>query len=345
MEKVKPQEVIQTQRGLAEALREQALKQSQQTYYQGQRALAEQMRMSREQSRMSRQQLEEQSYLTNRAISQGAQARGLGSSGLKDMSLLQSQLNQGQAVNQIQQQSDQQTRGIAAGQLGLSEQLASQKIGADVSYMQNMLAADQQAMTHQEQQTNQLLQLYQMALESGGTADINSLAAILGMDLQSLPEEQRAALEGASAVDLLGGESFGRLTGDTPHGGLLDKIVNYIDPSTVGSWAIHQMIGNKYNLSDAQGFLGGLRESQERNLNETGTVVSGYYDFGNGREKLSFEDATRRVQQMYEGRPYVGKEIIIKPDKGGDIRFYVKGKPFNTYNKAVEEINKAKATG
>lgn len=82
--------------------------------------------------------------------------------------------------------------------LSLQEQLANSNLGAEATYSQNMIDADKYAMGLDQEKTNQLLQLYQMALESDGTADIEGMASILGLDLNNLTTEQIAALGNAS---------------------------------------------------------------------------------------------------------------------------------------------------
>lgn len=283
---------------------------------------------------MSRQQLEEQSYLTNRSINQGAQARGLGTSGLKNMALLQSQLNQGKGVNQIQTQADNAQRANLMAQMGLQEQLSTQRIGADTTYAANMLQADKEEMAYDERRTGQLLELYQMSLDSGGTADIGALANILGLDLDALPQEQREALEKVSQTDIIGGDRF-QQKGAV---GLMDVISEarrYSDPSTYLRWAVQNIFTkNKINISDTDGLSNIVQDF----IWGDGAFKNNY-DLGNGLVRMSTEEATNRVQNMYKGKPFVGNEIEIKADAGGDIRFYVKGTPYDTYNAAVDKIN------
>jgi len=154
--------------------------------------------MQRTDTQQSRQQLSEQAYLANRAIGQGATARGLGSSGLKNLGVIQSQMAQGQGVNQISQNNANVQRAAMGTRVSLQEQLAAGTNAANANYSQNVIDADKYGVQVDAEKRDTLLQLYQMAMEGGSAADIAKLATLSGLDMASLSEDEQAALTGAT---------------------------------------------------------------------------------------------------------------------------------------------------
>jgi len=305
---LKAEEMIQRQQTLAEQLKTSAQQQAQSQYRQGNRTLMEQLRSGRAETAKSRSQLSEQSYLANRGIQQGATSRGLGSSGMKDLSLLQSQLNQGQGVNQIQQQAEGLRRTGMMAQLGMQDNLTNQLNQAESGYQANMVDADRFGMQMQNEKTSQLMHLYQMALDSGGTADIPGLAAMLGINLETdLTPEQQGALKGASPVPV-------------PE-----------DKRAFGFDVWNRLKGQSLVQENLKLFTGGK-------WNQAYT-----YDFGNGKEKMSVSEAKNRVEDLFKGKQYVGKEITIAANEGElahQIGFKYNGKIYKTYNAAKQALEK-----
>lgn len=238
------------------------------------------------------------------------------------MALLQSQLNQGQGVNQIQQQYDQQQRAAMSTQLGLQEQLGAQKNAAETGYLQNMIQADQQQLGMQETQTNQLLQLYEMALQSGGTADISSLASILGMDLDSLPQEQKDALLNA---------------GQDPYGDI--ALRDAIDIDMVGlGFAGGAAVGTA--IAPGPGTIIGAMGGGLLGLLGTGSEVRFNTPAGVSTYK-NWDDALVGVQKQYSDKLKDYNTAGIKAvRKGQRIVFDYNGTKYNTANEALEAWRK-----
>jgi hypothetical protein len=168
--------------------------QAQTTFQQGQRALSEQLRQSRFQTQQSRSQIGEQGFIANRSINQNAQSRGLGNSGLKDLSLIQSQLAQGKAINDVSQTDASVQRAAMGTKLSLQEQLQNAMNMSESNYAQNNINADKMAYDMGQQKTEQLLQLYEMAKEGASPDEISKLASILGINMEDLTDEQRDSL-------------------------------------------------------------------------------------------------------------------------------------------------------
>jgi hypothetical protein len=76
-----------------------------------------------------------------------------------------------------------------------------------------------------------------------------------------------------------------------------------------------------------------------------GTDWIGKYRFNIGGTASNYdtiEDAVNAVKDMYTGSPYLDKIEIKSTDEGKTIKFYVNGKAYDTYNKAVVAVKASK---
>jgi hypothetical protein len=188
--------------------------------------------------------------------------------------------------------------------LGLAEQLANSKAGAETQYTQNMVDADKYGVGLEQEKTNQLLQLYQMALESGGTADIKGMASMMpGLDLDNLTPEQIEAFEGASAEPAPEDKiAFGK------------NLLNFSSGQKIGNTTLGGLMGNNKYV----------------------------YNFGSGNQYVTAEQALAKVKTIYNGKKYIGDRINVESNKNAEWRigFNYAGKWYPTYNQAKAALEK-----
>jgi hypothetical protein len=257
--------------------------------------------------------------MANRAIQQGATARGLGTSGVRDLSLLQSQLAQGQGINQIQQQSEQTNRAALATRLGLQEQLGAQNMSAQTQYMANMINSDKDALEAQDRKSSQLMDLYRLAIESGGEANINDIAALLNIDLDSLTEAQKSALGGAVP---------------NPYGDLDIRNSNSLKN------IITRSLGGVSSLVNRNPLLGSALTAAWGTPPVTFKTPTGDKTFKNWTE------AVDSIQKDYtEKLPDYEKAGVKAVKKGGRIVFDLNGTKYNTANEAIAAWKKYDSKG
>jgi hypothetical protein len=127
--------------------------------------------------------------MANRSINQNAQARGLGNSGLKDLSLVQSQLAQGRAVNDVEQTGASVQRAAMGTKLSLQEQLQNAMNAAESNYGQNKINADRMAYEMDVERQNKLRELYEMGIAGATPEQIKAMASIYNIDMSSLSPE------------------------------------------------------------------------------------------------------------------------------------------------------------
>lgn len=333
---LKNQDIVNNQKKLAEQVKMYAQQQAASAYNQGQRSLQEQLRQQRMNMQQSRSQLSEQAFLANRSIQQGAQARGLGSSGLKDLSVVQSQLAQGKAVSNLEAENAGVQRAAMSARLGLEESLKNARTGAEVQYAQDNLNADRTAMEMQQRDRDLMLQLMDMA-GAGASADtIKAYADILGLDLNSQIGENGTLQEQLNAiapsVDLEGSADFSAITGNNEGLDNFANIIRWLDPSKYIVAGAENLFKTEdaSRLQDTAGFFEGAWSQ----------IDDGKFGYKIGNEDFfgTPEEAKQKIDSMYEGRQYFGKEINTRVTANGAIRFRFDGKDYNTYAQAVKAI-------
>jgi hypothetical protein len=119
------------------------------------RALAQQIRRSELAFQQARQQISEQDFMQQRALMQGAQARGLGGSGLEQLGRTQARMQTGQQLNQLSQQYGDQLQGYLNTQLGIESKLANALAGNALTEMGNINEAELTALDTQWKQMQQ----------------------------------------------------------------------------------------------------------------------------------------------------------------------------------------------
>lgn len=113
------------------------------------RALAEAIRKSQRDYQDARNALMEGSMMQERALLQGAQQRGLGGSGLEQLSRTQQRMAVGQNLNQLSQQYGDQTQQFLNTQLGIEQNLAQAMAKAALDETINVTTAMAKAMDNE----------------------------------------------------------------------------------------------------------------------------------------------------------------------------------------------------
>lgn len=263
------------------------LQQSQSQYKQGQMALRDQLQAQRAEAQQARSQLSEQAYMANRNINQGAQSRGLGNSGIKDLATIQSQMAQGQNLNQLEQTNIANQRQSLGTKLALSQQYTAGQSDAQNNYLKNTIEADYAVSAADDKRKENLLQLFELAKAGASTAEIQSVSKILGVN----------------AEDLVGTELEAQIKGYTPVG---KKNFNTITESILSGGGVkiyNDTNGNRVYLFNGKTFTteqDALKEltSVRRDINITPDDVTEFTDEGGNSAYI------------YKGRPYTSLEDI-----------------------------------
>lgn len=287
-------------------------------------SLMEQLAQQRMSQQQARSQIAEQGYLQQRQIGQQTAARGLGSSGIRNLAGLQSQLAQSQSINQLaQQDANVQREAMYTGQ-DINRSLADSLRGAQLQYSQ-MESANQEQLYGQQRAEEQersalMMELAQMAAEGADQGLIQNMLSLSNIDLNYLTEEQRSVLDslGSIGIDVWGDTAFnaGYAEGYKPLD--WDAAGRYMDPNYMSVEQLQQV---------AQG-------------GEVTPTTKRKYTIGNDEFYGTPSEAAERVKKLYEGRQYIGKEILIEADKSGNIKFMVGGAPNRTYNEALEAVRR-----
>lgn len=270
--------------------------------------------------------------MQQRQISQQAASRGLGSSGLRNLAGLQSQMAQSGAINQLSQQDTQVQKEAMLTNRNINQSMADQLRNAQLQYGQMNVEADEnlynRQQAEQQQRSDFLMQLAQIAAEGGDSRLIQDLLTLSGEDLESLSQSQRDVLSGLgqSTVDPYGSVQYtGATVGTNGASG--------IDWSKVGDRNIDNM--SYAELREIMGTAGGA--SSQRKYTIAGKEFVG-----------TPEEAARQLQQYYKGFANIGAgKIEIRPDESGHLRFYVGTVANKTYEQALENYAKrsTKQTG
>lgn len=277
----------------------------------------------------------EQSYLANRTIQQGAQSRGLGSSGIKDLSVLQSQLAQGRATSDLEKENTNVQRAAIDAKLGLDESLRTSLTGAELQSQEANMNADRYAMDLQQKDRDLMLQLMDMA-GAGATPDtIKAYADILGLNMETAiggdGKTLQEQLEGiAPGVDTISDDKYATITANTKVDKIAD-LLRWLDPSKYGKWALQNLFTEKGDsLKDTEGLA-------ELNWRNSG---NGTFNYKIGSENFSGtpEEAKQKIDKLYQGKQYFGKEITTKVQQNGAIRFVFDGREFSTYASALTAV-------
>jgi hypothetical protein len=327
-----PRQIAESSRGLTQAIYEEQKRRASQSKVSGERSLAHQLQMQSRSMMQNRQQLSEQGFLAGRSIDQQAAGRGLGSSGLKNLSHIQSQMAQGGAVNQLEGQNQDFQRSIMDARRGINQDYTGNMAGADLSMREGMLQADREALASEEKKRDFLMQLYSIALEGGTAEDIQKILTISGYKDTDFSSEQLEGILGSVDENWLHGDEKYNRKGvwvQEQMGGLTEVLPKLFH---MAGHALFKPNEPALRYDEAWGLSSAINKGGKNRYTISGQAMT-----------LTTEEAVQKVQELYSGKKYVGKEIIIKADKGNNVAFYVGNKQFKTYNQAVAYMDKQRA--
>lgn len=323
----KPQEIAEQQKSLAQSIYEEQRRRAYQTQSQGERGLSEQVRGQRFNMQQGRQQLSEQGFMAQRAINQEAAARGLGSSGIRNLSLVQSQMAQGGAANEMEQQNVQFQRAVMDAKRSLGQDFAGDMASADLNKQEGMLEAERSLLAEQHRKQDLLMGLYEMAMQGASSGDLRSAMAVMGISADDFSEEALGSVLG-QAQDPYGDAGNYRRTIDWGQafkeagiGAGLGATVGFLPPGMLATAGIGFMAGGLKSIVNQT--EEGIRISNDR----------GDKTYSNWDEALS------EINQNYQSMPESDKIKAVR--KSRRIVFEVKlpsgeVKDFKSYNEALE---------
>lgn len=322
-----PYNFAQQRQGLAAQLKQEADRQAMTAAQGSRQQLSDMMRQQQQQTQMSRQQVGEQGFMAQRAIEQGAASRGLGSSGLKDLSLIQSQMAQGQAVSDIEAQNRMmRTAGMREGR-EIETGLANALRQSDLTYAQQQIG-------EQERLQEQLMSLYQAGLAGASLDEIRNMAAISGVDISSLTPEQLGAVESTTAVDPTGNLSL------RDSGSFFKNLSNLWGLGTGVARLFDREAGFGSSESGRTVEAGGLNYDPKDPNAMYFTSLEGYipqkYTIGGQTYNFKTVDdaAFYFKNEFYKNKPYIQQMNVRVNNTNGRVQFEVSGKFYNTYNEA-----------
>jgi hypothetical protein len=336
-----------------------AQKQAAENTYKAQLAQAqEQGRLNRLASQTARQQISEQDFMQQRALMQGAQARGLGGSGLEQLSKTQARMSTGQNLNQLAQQeisANTELRNYlgqksAERETGLSNAEATYQVQAynvlgkdldqlkyldsieyrnEVFAWQKENAVDEAARYKVDKQEQLLLYLGSSEIDDYTKVALTKLAKEAGAITDEREDELLSSYLGSDAANYIYQDEF---DWNTP----LKLSVLALGPGTLAAGPVGGA------LAAAGGFAVGTGLEAMRNV--FGDPLKGNYTFtntktgatfrGTGAEAIDKKDPNSLV---YAYRNRAGYNDIEPFIKNGTIFFRVNGKEFQTYSQAENE--------
>ena len=314
-----PEELRRQQQSLSEQVRQEQVRRAEQTRQENLRALAEQVRLQRQNMATGRQQLSEQAWSAQRNIEQQAQARGLGSSGLKNLSLVQSQMAQGRAASELESQNVNLQKAVMDARAGVTRQAESDIRSAELSARESLLGADREYMEADRMQKERALTLLQMAQSENMTPEILAkYAQYMGLE----DEDVEAATEVAG---LSGAPNMEDRTIKTKFG-----LESLLDPFTLfSSRQLQSEFGRMLYGEEFADFNYDPSDGERRAFQ---------YNFLG--KQISFRDKEHvkvYFENMYKDKQY-SDLIQIEVTNTGAVRFNYDGKRYNTYNKAKNAV-------
>lgn len=358
----KIKDILTQQRGLAEQMRAHQQQAARDAYAQGQRSLTEQLRQQRSSMQQNREQLAQQAHLAQRNIQQGATSRGLGSSGIRDLSTLQSQMAQGDALSRLTMEDAALQREALNTRLGLSEQLASQMMGSESQYLQALLDSDRFGLEREDIDRDTLLQLVEMTQADGADASlIAQMAEIAFGDLDNF----RNLLGGNTGEGIGEGtgktgsyeDFFGNLTGgQNPEDIRISAtewdqaatILSVLDPfktiAFLGSGIADALKSPKdrakLTWKEAPGLIQAGHDLANTITGRKGDDKVHFYNIDGERKLMTRAEALKEATNRYGNlKPVRDKDITITMNANGDIRYRYRNKTYGTYEKAKDKYD------
>ena len=294
------------------------------------RALADKIRKTERSYQQALQQISEQDFMQQRALMQGAQARGLGGSGLEQLGRTQARMQTGQQLNQLSQQYGDQLQGYLNTQLGIEEKLATALAGNALTQMGNINEAEIEALNLQWTQEQQ-----RWSREDRAKFDTDQGAAHY-LDLFTKLKE---AGDNAQDRDALK-EAYSKLLPPAT----IEKLFGMTGP--VGSGAAGDVVGKVQQTGDRYSVPTSASEKADYNAamaQDEGDGRLSMLKVGNTKRYFPNDDALiLHVKNLYANRENSDKIRIVVSSSffgGSGVRYVTPdGKEFDTYNKASNAI-------
>jgi len=289
------------------------------------RALADKIRKTERSYQQALQQISEQDFMQQRALMQGAQARGLGGSGLEQLGRTQARMQTGQQLNQLSQQYGDQLQGYLNTQLGIEEKLATALAGNALTQMGNINEAEIEALNLQWTQEQQ-----RWSREDRAKFDTDQGAAHY-LDLFTKLKE---AGDNAQDRDALK-EAYSKLLPPAT----IEKLFGMTGP--VGSGAAGDVVGKVQQTGDRYSVPTSASEKADYNAamaQDEGDGRLSMLKVGNTKRYFPNDDAlVLHVKNLYANRENSDKiQIVVR---GSGVKYVTPdGKEFDTYNNASNAI-------
>lgn len=353
----KVKDILEENRSLAEQMRDYQQRAARDSFAQGQRGLSEQLRGQRANMQQNREQLSQQAMLAQRNIQQGATQRGLGSSGIRDLATIQSQMAQGDALRNLTSEDASVQRAAMDTRLSLAENLRAQLMGTEAQYTQQMLDVDRFGLEREDMDRDTLMQLIEMASSGEDEELIRQLASVAFGDIGAYFEGSGLEQEAGGLEDLLdslspGFDKYGdQRFSTTQPTEILEKLA-WIDPGKYGQYLrtlsadLFRDSPNKKkpNLTDIKGTFGGVTSAA--------AVLKGkpdnrFYKIDGKRVSMSSDEIYNFVNDKFGSHKYVKNgdiEIVKRKDESGgtNIKFVANGKTYSSFNKAKNALDALK---
>jgi hypothetical protein len=313
------QDLLKSRTDLANQLREYQDAVARNASDEQKRSLADKVRKTERAYQQGLQQISEQDFMQQRALTQGAQARGLGGSGLEQLGRTQARMQTGQQLNQLSQNYGDQLQGYLNTQLGIEEKLATALSGNALTEMGNINEAEIESLNlqwTQEQQNWSREDRAKFDTEQGAAHFADLFAALKGAGEDA---QQRGILK-ETYSKLLPPATVDRLMGMTSSGAAGDTAGKVTQTGMAPS-----------NAAEREDFAAAMAKDE-------GDGQLSMLKVGNSKRYFPNDDAlVLHVKNLYANRENADNiQIVVK---GGGVRYVTPdGQEFDTYNKASNAI-------
>lgn len=330
--------------------------QAHQNYQTGLNSLRQQMQQQRLNMNQSRGQIAEQGAMQQRQIANQMQSKGLGSSGLRDLAGLQSQMAQGQAVNQLEQQNGLVQQEAMNTRKALSNELTNGLRAADLTYADQMVQSSEKSY-QQEQQEKQYLQssvleLANMLQQGSSSEDIKGWAKLMGIDIDTLDPATQQAL---GNIGMQNSEAIAEITGiqDETLATLQKTETGLgIGMTILGALAVVAGLGLTPFTAGASLSLtaagatalgvGGAGIIQGTSGVFTGNAPVTYNLGGQEIQAKTADEAKQKLTEYYSKYTEVASGAIeVNVNKNGDVTFTYRGQKYKTLGEARQAVRNA----
>lgn len=354
----KVNEILETQKRLAEQLRMTQQQQAQDTYNQGQRALSEQLRGQRLENQSNRESLAQQAYLAQRNIQQGATSRGLGGSGLRDLATIQSQQAQGEGLRNLAGINASVQREGLNSRLALQDQLRQGNMASEADYLNRLSQTDQFALQREDMDRDTLMQLLEMTQAEGANPELLNQMAQVAFGENYANVMKNLGLGGTNEngetvdnplLDLMpdndedAKETYNRVTNSK-----ITDILSAVDPvrwvSFVNSRAFDLFRDPSKKKKEHYLSTAGVSDATDNLVNLLrGTAgkedYKRWYMVDGKRQEMTKSEILKHVTDKHSKKPLIKSgEVKITVSNGGDIHFVTKKGRYSSYAKAEKSL-------